>query len=499
MRVLADHVFPARRCARGVAVIVALFTGGLSATAQGPAAGPDPDAITVSGSLRSRLESSDWFGDDRNGAYSFAGSLLRLALAQSRPRADWQVELAIPILVGLPDHASAPGAQGALGLGATYFAANDGRDNVSSIFAKQAFLRVRRLGGVEGQSLKIGRMEFVDGAEVVPRDATLATLKRDRIAHRLLGTFGFSHVGRSLDGAQYGLDRRGVNVTALAARPTQGVFQVEGWGELNVTVMYGAMTGQTSGRAQMGEWRLFGLRYADDRKGAVKTDNRPLDVRRLETDPIATGTFGGHSLHAAKTAAGTIDLLAWGAFQNGSWGVLDHRAGAFSTEAGWQPSVWPAMRPWFRGGVGYGSGDSDPADTVHGTFFQILPTPRVYARFPFFNMMNLRDAFGEVRLRSSRALTLRGDIHALRLVRTRDLWYQGGGAFQPSTFGYAGRPSNGHSDLATLYDVSGDIAVNPQVSIGAYGSYASGKMVTQSIYDGARGALFGYVELLLRF
>jgi hypothetical protein len=80
---------------------------------------------------------------------------------------------------------------------------------------------LKDVGGVEGQPLKIGRMEFFDGAEVSPKNETLAALKRDRVAARLLASFGFTHVQRSVDGVQCALDRPTVNVTLLAARPTE--------------------------------------------------------------------------------------------------------------------------------------------------------------------------------------------------------------------------------------------------------------------------------------
>jgi hypothetical protein len=479
-------------------LLAVLSAAGQPAFAQNPPP-VDIGGVAVSGSLRSRVESSDWFGDDRNGTYTYPGSIFRVAVSQSKTRADWQLELAVPFALGLPDQAVAAGAQGALGLGANYFAANDNSANTASIFVKQAFVRFTTLGGVDGQSLKVGRMEFIDGTEVTPKQATLAALKRDRIAHRLLGNFGFTHVGRSLDGVLYALDRPRLNVTVLGARPTEGVFQVDGWRELSVNVFYGAVTRQVGGTANAGEWRLFGLAYRDGRDGAVKTDNRSLAVRRADVDPISLGTFGGHYLHVAQTSGGPIDVLVWGAVQTGSWGQLAHRAGAFAVEAGWQPRGPSALSPWIRGGVDYGSGDGDPSDATHGTFFQVLPTPRVYARFPFFNMMNTSDAFAELILRPSKTVTVRTDVHALRLADANDLWYQGGGAFQASTFGYAGRPSGGHADLATLGDVSGDVAINRHVSVGAYFSYAAGQAVTQSIYTGATAARFGYVEMLLRF
>src|SRR5262249_14814666 len=148
-----------------------------------------------------------------------------------------------------------------------------------------------------------------------------------------------------------------------------------------------------------GEWRLFALGYNDYRSGVVKTDNRPQAVRAADIGHINIGTYGGNYLQAAESPLGTVDLLFWGLLQNGSWGQLAQRSGAVAVEAGLQPRIWPAVRPWVRGGYNYGSGDGNPNDSTHGTFFQILPTPRVYARFPFFNMMNNRDIFGELILR----------------------------------------------------------------------------------------------------
>ena len=469
-----------------------------TAAAQAPAPVKIGD-VNVTVSLRTRTEFWDWFPANASSNYAFTGSILRAGLGQSGKTVDWQVEFALPFLLGLPADAIAPGAQGQLGLGATYFAANSRNSDAAMIFAKQGFVRFKGLGGSARQSLKLGRMEFIDGTEVAPKNATLAALKRDRIAHRLLGNFAFSDVGRSFDGAQYVLNGSQVNLTLFAARPTRGVFQADGWGEIRANVYYGAVTGQMTRAKNAGEWRLFGLGYSDYRDDVVKTDNRPLAVRTADAGHIHIATLGGHYLHAAETAAGTLDLLLWGAAQAGSWGNLDHRAGAFAVEGGWQPSWLNAAKPWIRGGCNYGSGDKNPNDGTHGTFFQVLPTPRVYARFPFFNMMNVRDLFGELMLRPSRKVTVRSDIHSLRLAQRNDLWYSGGGAFQPWTFGYTGRPSNGQSGLATLYDISADYNPSAHVSVGLYYAHAAGKLVVQSIYPLGRAANFGYIELTLRF
>jgi len=454
--------------------------------------------VTVSGSLRTRGESWDWFSGNANHDYTYPGSILRLSFAESRRAFDWQLELAAPFLLGLPDDAIAAGAQGQFGLGASYFAANGRRTNAAMLFAKQGFIRFNELGGIAGQSLKLGRMEFVDGTEVVPKDATLVALKRDRVAHRLIGNFGFSHTGRSFDGVQYSRDGSRLNFTLLAAGPTRGVFQVDGWGELKANVFYAALTKQKPRDSGGSEWRLFGLEYSDYRDGVVKVDNRPLAARGADAGHIHIFTFGGHFLKSRASRRGPLDFLFWGARQIGTWGSLSHNAGAFAIEGGWQPPILRALRPWLRGGFNYGSGDGNPNDGTHGTFFQVLPTPRVYARFPFFNMMNNRDTFGEVILRPSKLLTIRTDIHSLALADRNDLWYSGGGMFQPWTFGYTGRPSNGKSGLATLFDLSADYNFNAYVSAGFYYSHAAGRSIVQSIFSNGGNANFGYVELTFR-
>ena len=480
-----------------IAVAVVVFSAWAATVADAQTATPlKVGDLTVAGSFRSRVEAWDWFGDGPAGEYAYPGSLLRLGVSQSKPTLDWQVEAAVPFLLGLPNDAVAAGAAGALGLGGNYYSANDNRADVARFFIKQASVRFKQLAGVAGQSLKIGRFEFLDGTETTPKDATLAAVKRDRIAHRLIGNFAFSHVGRSVDGAQYALDRGDWNVTAVAFRPTRGVFDLNGWDELDVNVFYGAATRHTGAGSHAAEWRAFAIGYDDYRSAAVKTDNRALAARRADTGNVALATIGAHYLRSDRIAAGTIDVLAWGAVQTGSWGTLSHRAGALALEAGWQPDA--AWNPWFRGGWNYGSGDGDATDTTHGTFFQLLPTPRVYARLPFFNMMNTSDAFGEAVVRPSRTLTIRGDVHALRLASENDLWYQGGGAFQPSTFGYAGRPSSGHGSLATLSDVSADVAVSPHLTVSGYYGYAAGEPVTDAIYGGG-AAQFAYAELTVRF
>ncbi len=457
-------------------------------------------SVTVEGSIRTRVEGWDWFQDPGYGnSYAFPGTLIRLSFSQQREAFDWNFELGAPVLLDLPNNAVAPAPQGQLGLGGTYFVSNHNSQNSAMVFPKQAYIRFKHLGGHEGQSLQVGRFEFLDGSEVTPRNATLAAVKKDRIVQRLIGNFGFSDVQRDFDGFHYVYSRPALNFTVVGAIPTRGVFQTDGWGWLHTGFIYTSLTGQV--RAQQkaaGEWRVFAI-YYDDWRQVLKTDNRGAAARQRDMGNVRIGTFGGHYLQVAESPAGTLDFMSWGAFQTGSWGALADRAGVFAQEAGLQPKLVKAVRPWLRAGYLYGSGDGSNSDNRHGTFFQILPTPRPYARFPFFNFMNNQDGFAELILRPAPIVTVRSDIHTLRLTSANDLWYSSGGAFQPYTFGYTGRPSNGARSLATLYDTSVDFQVNARASIGLYYGYAEGKSVIQHIYPHGPNGQLGFLEVTYRF
>ena len=485
----------------GAMATLILTVRALPVAAQAPTAVSRPNgAAVLTGSLRMRGEHWDWFGDESVGRYDYVGALARAGVSQSWTRASWSIELAAPVLIGLPSDAVVATPRGQLGLGGTYFAANDQEKSPASVFVKQAFVRIGQPLARGGHALRLGRFEFADGTEMTPRHATLVALKRDHIAHRLLGTFGWSHVGRSFDGVHYSFDRPGrVNLTALAALPTRGVFDVEGMSSLDVRVGYAAATKAFAWRGGSGEGRLFSVAY-QDRRPVVKIDNRPLVARQAEAADIRLGTLGAHYIHIAPTRAGEVDLLFWGAVQGGDWGALRQSANAGAAEIGFQPGRTQArgaafMQPWLRAGWFRGSGDGDPTDGRNGTFFQILPTPRIYARMPFYNLMNIEDVFGSLSLGTAR-VSLRAEIHGLRLAESADLWYQGGGAFEPQTFGYTGRPSGGRRALAMLLDVGADVRFGA-LTLSAYMATARQRAVIQSLFPGGAGRLL-FVEAAVR-
>jgi hypothetical protein len=128
-----------------------------------------------------------------------------------------------------------------------------------------------------------------------------------------------------------------------------------------------------------------------------------------------------------------------------------------------------------------------------------LPTPRPYARFPFYDMQNNNDLYATLNLNPHQQISLRTEAHSLSLTERNDLWYLGGGPFQPQTFGYVGRPSGGQSNLATVLDLSVDYKVTSRFGATFYYARAWGSDVIRQIYPNGTNGQFGYVEFIASF
>jgi hypothetical protein len=449
-----------------------------------PAAASEP--LKITGDLRVRGEHWDWFETPAaDGKYTFLGATLLVGAGQKLSGLDWNVQLAVPILAGLPDDAIAPAPQGQLGLGATYFAVN-GDTEASSLFIKQGWI------GLKGP----GRFGFIDGMERRTDDANLMWLKNQRIAQRLIGTFGFTHVGRSFDGVHFSHETGHDNITLVAAAPTVGVFEAGGMSTISdVAFAYGSYTRETT--FAPGELRAFAIQYEDGR-GVTKTDNRPAPARGLDRDDVSVTTLGGHWAQTFPSSAGTADVVLWGAWQTGDWGVQSHSGTAYALEAGYRFENLPSA-PWIRAGYFSGSGDDDPLDDDHDTFFQILPTPRVYARFPAYNLMNNEDSFVQIFLQPGTGWALRADYHRIELNEGSDLWYAGGGAFNESAFGYVARPGFSQKGLMDVIDLSVAYRFSSRYSGTLYLSTASGDDLIDVIYPNGSDARYIYLELEAKF
>lgn len=459
-------------------------------TSVAQSASSDKTPVSVFVYDRTRIDNWEWFAaPPTSNSYTYVQTLQRIGMMQHLHRWDWELELAQPAIFDLPDNAVAPiSAQGQLGLGGTYYAANNSTDPAAA-FLKQGFVRFDG----EDKNLRVGRFEFFDGVETTPKNPTLAWLQANRIASRLISNFAFTNAQRSFDGLDGQWQSGGWNLTAMAARSDQGVFNMNGNPELNVDIQYLALTHPQAGQHVL--WRVFASGYHDGRTGVTKTDNRALAVRSADHTNIRIGTYGGDLIAAIPAGPGQLDFLFWGAVQNGRWGSLGHSAGAAAAEAGYRMGN-QAAAPWLRGGWFRSTGDNHATDGTHNTFFQLLPTPRQYARLPFYNLMNSTDEFVQLMDKPVKRLALRSDLHWLQLTSGHDLWYSGGGAFDNKVFGFTGRPANGATSFASVPDISADWQTTKNIDLNFYYAYAQGKTVVAAIYPSDRNMQFGYVEFI---
>ncbi|HEX4065203.1 MAG TPA: alginate export family protein [Acidobacteriaceae bacterium] len=482
-------------------LLLALVSAAIAQSPSSAAAAPAPPGHPVTFTVyeRARLDTWEWFAaPPEANTYTYLQSLLRLSVAQHIHRWDWQLELSQPAVLGAPDNAVAPvSAQGQLGLGGTYYASGGNNTDPAAAFLKQGFIRYQ---GAPDKSIRLGRFEFFGGQETHPKDPTVLWLQNNRVQQRLVGNFGFTNAQRSFDGIDAHLGSQsgsgGWDLTAMAGRSDQGVTNMNGNPELNVDLQYLAFT-RTAAHGRVVA-RAFGIGYHDGRTGITKTDNRPAAVRALDHKNIRLGTYGGSLIATQPSGPGAFDFVFWGALQNGNWGVLSQSAGAAAVEGGYRlTSV--ASTPWLRGGWWRATGDSNPSDTKNNTFFQILPTPRVYARLPFYNLMNSTDSFVQLIDSPAKKLELRSDLHWLDLTSGKDLWYLGGGAFDNKVFGFTGRPANGHTSFSSVADISSDWQTTKNVAVNFYYGHGWGKSVVGAIYPTGRNIQFGYTELVYRW
>jgi len=460
--------------------------------------GPWDSTIRLEVFDRLRGEFVDWF-EPLPGApapenrYDFLGNKFQLGLRIKRDPWEMFLQFQNTTLTGIPDDG--------VGVGANYYA-NTMRTTQNGAILRQAWLGSTRLFGVQGLFLRGGRQLYSDGAEAPARHATLKWVQALRIGQRLVGPFEYTHVGRSFDGAVGGWDTPGGNLTAFYFRPTYGGFEVDANPQLNIQTAGVSLNlkdaaGVSTPLLENSIGRLFWIFYGDDRD-LVFVDNRPLAVRQADRGkPANLHTVGADFAHVEELGPGRADAMAFGYAQMGEWQSLQQRSWAYGVELGYQlPDVWAA--PWMRFGINSASGDQDPNDGIHGTFFQMLPTAWLYAQFPFYNMMNNQDVLVQAILDPHPVASLRFEGHWLRLNSGNDLQYSGGGATSNKIFGFGSLPSNGHTELAYVVQMNALLRATDWLNFNLLYAHAFGQAVISSNYQADDGN-YGFVEAVLSF
>ncbi|UJP05132.1 MAG: alginate export family protein [Nitrosomonas sp.] len=457
--------------------------------------------VRINGEWMSSYELWNYFRPEAaiNHAYDLWILRARLGATLTTPYIDGFAQAQYIGLYGLPGDAIAPGG-GSLGLGAAYFQTNQSTE-ASSVFLKQGFLNFKlHAFGVPGVTAKIGRFELIDGLEYSSGAEKFDGLKRRRIAERLLGGFNAIYIGRSFDGVSVVYDQPGLNLTVSGVRPTQGNLTVQGQHQLNdINIVFAALTGKKDAVLPGIEARLFYMNYDDQRDTRV-VDNRQADARPfLNQQKLDLHTVGAHWLSLHAVGSGSLDTLLWGAYQFGRWTSQSHRAWAIAAEAGYQWTQLP-LKPWLRAVYYRSSGDGDMNDNTHQTYFSAVPSGRLYAKFPFYNLMNIQDAFVEFITFPTAKLQANINVHQLTLSNAGDLLYGGlGAAVRSGAFGYSGNPAGGSSDIGQLVDISLTYTYSRQFTARVYFGHAFGGDAMKSIYPGKSDANNFLVDFNLIF
>jgi hypothetical protein len=432
--------------------------------------------VDLGAELRLRTELWDAFADD---AEAYTGLRTRLRVQYGwRERLFLAGELQDVRLFGMD-----PDGSGAL---ASYRNANDGRRSASGTDVRQLWVEARP---TESSWLRVGRQLVKLGPEVAYPEPDWRYLKTARAGERLIGSVGWSHEERAGDGVAAGLGLAGHQLFAFAARPTTGVFAVETAYRPLHGIRYagGSWTVKRDTWLPDTELSLFGIAYEDEREPEAGGLAHGIDVY----------TLGAHWLGVYPLGPGRLDALLWAAGQLGDYDDLDHRAGALIAELGYQlPELF--AKPWLRVGVNAASGDGDPADGDHGTFFNLLPTNHLYYGFADqLAFQNLVDAFVQLRATPHPLVTLNLFVHWFWLADDEDARYAGTGAFDGRAFGFSAQPSRGYGGIGTEYDLVATFALHRAVSFELGISWLEGRKLFDPL--ARRNALFGYASLELKY
>jgi hypothetical protein len=436
-------------------------------------------------------------------SYTFIGDRAELGVRVDGERFDLSGAFNYVRLENLPTDAIGPGG---FGSGAFYFAAT-GVSYSYQLYLSELLVKVKSRD--RNRSLTLGRMAFSSGVRLHPPSNALSgdgatglrpglnrsveRLTQERLQSRLIGNFEWSYYQRRFDGARFDLDRGRWQYTAAAFVPTQGGFEEStnlSMPKVQVAVGSATRTGERS------ESQGFAYLYRDRRRGPFAVVDNTFSIDQPVS--ILAITAGGSHARVAPTRSGELDAVAWGAVQTGDWYGAPHRAASAAFEAGHRWSSAP-MRPWLRAGYLWSSGDDDPRDGRHGTFFQMLPSSRKYALSSVYAQMNLRDAFLQAWI-EPRRFSSRIEVHRVSLASGRDLWYQGSGATasRDRFFGFSGRAAGGETSLGTVLEGTVDVPIRNYWSVNGYAGTMWGGGVVSRMFTGTR-LTFWSIENVIRF
>ena len=444
--------------ARAHVVLRGLLVLLFAAPAAAQTATQDPPRVTPLLENLTRAEMWSFFAPPPSGGdpdYAMFGNRATLGVRFDGRRFTFQGSFRYAQLLGLPRDAAGPGP---LGPGALYFAAAR-TPQAYQLYFRSMSLQIKNVA--PGLSVEGGRMAYESGEGTA-------------FAGRLIGTAEWTVFERAFDGLRADYRRAAWRAHASFLMPTQGAFEES--------------ANPTMGKLQLASasWsfrglQLFAHNYRDTRSVRARPDNTGFSAPAAD---VHVQTYGASF---SRTYAATA-LRGWAALQRGRWFDDRQRAYSFIVEAFHQWSN--AGHPSLDTGFIYASGDDDPGDDRHRTFFPMIPTTDAAILAGTFAQMNLRDLFARVRFEPRPLLAVDAAVHRLSLANAFDRWYSGTGAtaLRGDYFGYSSRPSRFVSALGTSIESSIAAAVHPHWTITiAIAAIKGGEVVRRQFFgDWAR-------------
>jgi hypothetical protein len=455
--------------------------------------GPDDTKFRLEVYDRIRGEFANWFGDPivngtvvpKESSYDFMANKFQLGLRVTGKPFEAFAQFQDTVITGLPENG--------VGIGSVYFA-NVPHSTQNGAFLRQGWAKLK----YDNFYLTGGRQLYTDWAPGAAKNKSLKWIQDYRLAQRLIGPWDYTHTGRSFDGGTIGYLSDDFEVSTFGFMPTFGGFDTNAMNTITDIKVAGATLGLRDSEAIGNTLGRLSYYYFEDDRGLLVPDNRPEAARAAaKGQALEIHTVGAAAAHVMPVGPGLLDGVFYAFGQFGNWQNLDQRAWAYGVEVGYQfPDVW--ANPWLRAGINSGSGDSNPNDGVHETFFQMLPTVFLYAQFPFYNMMNNQDVFVQALAKPHPMVNLRADFHWLKVDQSRDLLYAGSGATNDKVFGFVGTPTGGFDDLAYLTHFTVNVKPLEYLSFNFVYGHAFGQDIINAQYTGKEGD-YGFMEAIVSF
>jgi len=352
---------------------------------------------------------------------------------------------------------------GAFGPGVLYFNASDQKTNPGNFQIGEAFIQYR---GSDGFYFQGGRIPIREGREVLYKSAPkLNWVIKKRLSERLIGTWDWTNIGRRFDGVTGGYQNENYDLNFFGSWVTFGGFDIDDglWKDLdNVIVAGGSITFKKDILLQNTQFKIFDYYYFDNRNPAIA----------LAGDDLKINTIGVNLVGAYEAGTGEVDLLLWFALQFGDFGNESQKALAFIAETGYQ-FIHTPWKPWIRTGFAYASGDGDPDDSDHGTFFNYVPTNhKFYGNIDANAFSNLMDAYLQFIVSPHKQVMIAVDGHLFWLASEDEVWIGGSGPFNNSVFGYAFRNPVDGKDIDR--NIGGEIDLTLVVKVHEYLTFQFG-------------------------